>query len=89
MNKKLNQESQLSQAKDHPSTMAIPSRQAQALWRRAKVEEVTGLKRSTLYSLIKNGLFPAPVKISARSVAWRDHEVMGWSDARNAGSFGA
>lgn len=48
------------------------------LIRRYRVEELTGLKRSSLYSLMQVGLFPRPVKLSARAVAWPKAAVDDW-----------
>ncbi|MCF8081810.1 MAG: AlpA family transcriptional regulator [Deltaproteobacteria bacterium] len=50
--------------------------------RRPEVEERTGLSRSTIYLRIKEGTFPAPVKLGARSVGWIEHEISNWSEAR-------
>ena len=38
------------------------------------------LCRASVYSMIANGEFPAPVKIGRRS-AWLEHEVSAWMDA--------
>ncbi|MDB1122234.1 AlpA family transcriptional regulator [Vibrio algarum] len=38
----------------------------------------TGLSRSTIYSLIKEGRFPPNVPIGSRSVAWVESEVEEW-----------
>lgn len=46
--------------------------------KRPVVSELTGLPRSTLYALIKRNLFPKPVKIGDRSVAWVKSEVDAW-----------
>lgn len=46
----------------------------------------TGLPRSTIYWLIKNGRFPAPVKLSERSSAWRSDEIDAWVAQRIAGA---
>lgn len=35
----------------------------------------TGLSRSTIYSLIKEGRFPPSVPIGSRAVAWVESEV--------------
>lgn len=45
--------------------------------RRDEVEAITGLARSTLYGLVKQKKFPAPVAItgSGRAVAWVRGEV--------------
>ena len=48
------------------------------LWRRPRVEEETGLSRSTLYEKIKEGSFPSPVKIGKRAVAWPSSKVEAW-----------
>jgi prophage regulatory protein len=52
------------------------------LLRRREVFSQTGLTRSGLYALLKHGLFPQPVRISERSVAWPDHEVQSWISGR-------
>jgi prophage regulatory protein len=44
----------------------------------------TGLSRSHLYALVKQGFFPKPVKLTERSSAWVESEVQGWIDTRIA-----
>lgn len=46
-----------------------------ALMRRTEVQRETGLSRSTIYKRVKDGTFPAPVKLGERSVAWRVAEI--------------
>lgn len=46
-----------------------------ALWRFKKVQEYTGLSRSTIYSYISCGQFPAPIKVGVRAVAWPSSEI--------------
>lgn len=46
-----------------------------AIMRRIEVERETGLSRSTIYSRVKAGTFPAPVKLGARSVGWRVADI--------------
>lgn len=48
------------------------------LIRREKVEELTGLKRSSLYHKVKKGQFPKPVPIGPHMVAWIEAEVREW-----------
>ena len=46
-----------------------------------KIKEVmdcTGLGRSTLYNYISEELFPKPVSLGTRSVAWVESEVEEW-----------
>ena len=42
--------------------------------RRKDVEATVGLSRSTIYHLISQGLFPAPIKLGKRAVGW--HNVL-------------
>lgn len=56
----------------------------QTLLRRPEVEKLTGKGRSSMYSDIQKGLFPAPVKIGARAVAWRRKSVLDWIAARKS-----
>ena len=48
--------------------------------RRAEVERLTGLSRSTLYRLIACGRFPAPIKISPRSCRWPEDVIEAWQN---------
>lgn len=41
-----------------------------------------GLSRSTAYRLLKLGLFPAPLKLSASSVGWDVADLDAWLDAK-------
>lgn len=46
------------------------------------VEAITALKKSTLYAKVKDKTFPAPVRLSARAVAWREEDVFRWCSER-------
>ena len=52
------------------------------LLRLPAVLEATGLGRSTVYKMIAEHAFPAPVKLAKRAVAWRDDDVRRWSSGR-------
>lgn len=57
-----------------------------ALWRLPRVEAETGLRKSTIYQLMKEGKFVASVPLSARCVAWPAQAVETWIEQRiNAG----
>jgi len=43
------------------------------------VKEITGLSKSSLYTLIQEKSFPAPVRLGARTVAWVRSEVRQWA----------
>lgn len=49
-----------------------------------EVKERTGLSRTTIYSLLKQGEFPAHVHLGARCVGWLEHEIDAWIAARVA-----
>ena len=46
------------------------------------VLQATGLGRSTVYRMVAEHTFPAPVKLAKRAVGWRHDDVRQWSDAR-------
>lgn len=46
------------------------------------VMRMTGLKRSTIYKLMKERQFPASVKLTKRAVGWRTAELGRWCEAR-------
>lgn len=56
-----------------------------ALLRVRDVMSKTGLPKSTLYLMIKQERFPAPVKLSERSVAWPSDQIDHWVNNRIAG----
>jgi prophage regulatory protein len=47
--------------------------------RLAGVKAMTGLSKSCLYLLIRENMFPAPVRIGNRAVAWVRSEVRQWA----------
>ena len=55
---------------------------ADRLLRRPEVENIVGLKTSTLYKMVRTGGFPPPVKITAGAVRWRLSEINAWIAAR-------
>ncbi|WP_082491736.1 AlpA family transcriptional regulator [Duganella sp. Leaf126] len=57
---------------------------ATRLLRIREVLRLCGLSRATLYREIKLHAFPAPVKLSARSVGWLQEDVAQWLEARIA-----
>jgi len=54
----------------------------QRLLRLPAVLQATGLTRSTVYRLIAEHTFPAPVKLAKRAVAWRHDDVRQWTNGR-------
>lgn len=58
------------------------------LLRLPAVEARTSLKKSTLYAATKAGTFPAPVRLSARAVAWRETDIDRWINERTTATGG-
>ena len=47
-----------------------------------QVKAATGLSKTTLYALIHDKSFPAPVRLSPGTVAWVKSEVRQWAQER-------
>ena len=47
----------------------------------ADVCALVRLGRSRLYSLAKNGRFPASLRLPSGGVRWREHEVRSWIES--------
>lgn len=62
----------------HPHA-ALP---AMALVRMPTVTRLTALSRSTIYRLVASGKFPAPVRLSAHSIAWHMADIEQWTAER-------
>ncbi len=60
------------------------------LWALPRVEEEVGLKRSSIYAMVREGRFPPPIKISRRVSRWSETAVKGWVADRveEGGSYG-
>lgn len=59
----------------------IPAKPGKLL-RLPAVEERTGFKKSSVYAGVKAGTFPAPVRLSARAVGWREEDLDKWVSER-------
>lgn len=57
-------------------------RQPLKLLRLPLVEDRTGAKKSSIYAWVKAGTFPAPVRLSARAVGWREEDIERWVSER-------
>lgn len=56
------------------------------LWRLPTVLARTGLGRSVLYVMVREGRFPEPRQVGAKAVAWRSTDVLAWMHALPAAS---
>lgn len=66
-----------------PMTSPNPAK-PEKLIRLPDVEMLTGLKKSSVYALMKSGTFPYCVRLSTRAVAWKESEIQTWIGNRTA-----
>lgn len=55
------------------------------LLRLADVENTTGLRKSSIYALAREGKFPKPINLSRRMSAWSESAVLSWVQDRIQG----
>lgn len=72
-------------------TQAVPLESAphpDRLVRLPGVEHIAGIKKSTIYELMRKPLneggFPRPVRLGGRTVAWSENAVQAWVQDRIA-----
>lgn len=54
---------------------------ADRILRRHEVQRLVGVGSTKLYELIREGRFPPPVRLTGRTVGWRESEVQAWIDS--------
>lgn len=54
------------------------SRNARRIMRLAETESMCGFRRSHIYALMKEGMFPQAKRIGRRAVGWDSFEVEQW-----------
>ena len=59
------------------------------LWTIKDVLLLTKFSRVTIYRLIRDGRFPAPVAVSGRSNRWREDDIMAWEDSLDHRKYGS
>jgi len=57
----------------------------QSMLKLRDVKKATGYSRTTIYDYAQRGLFPRPVKMGLRAVAWPENEISAINAARIAG----
>lgn len=63
--------------------MSNAHRPSRRFLRLAAVKEKTGLTASsTIYAFVAQGLFPKPIKLGPRAVAWDEAEIEAWQEQR-------
>ena len=54
----------------------------QALLNRRQVEARCGISRTSVYRLMRLGVFPTPLRVGVRGVRWPQREIEDWLAAR-------
>ncbi len=72
------EEDNFSLTKNSPRLIRLPA-----------VMHLTGLARSTVWSYVKRGIFPKPIKLSDRVTVWRFDEVEAWINEKIDAAHGA
>lgn len=50
--------------------------------RLSQVAAQVGISKTSIYQLVKRGEFPAQIRLTSRTVGWRESEVVGWLASR-------
>lgn len=66
-----------------PSSV-IPLVPRERLLRMREVESIAGIKKSSIYALMKEGKFPKCVYVTSKAVAWPESKVYAWVNERIA-----
>lgn len=57
---------------------------APRILRRPEVEAMTGLRKTSLYEMMRTGIFPQSVALGQRARGWLAPEVYAWIESRAA-----
>jgi prophage regulatory protein len=60
----------------------MPNVEPMRLLRIRQVEDLIGLKKSSIYNMISAGEFPRPVSVGPRVKCWRAEDIAAWIDGR-------
>ncbi|MEO6319428.1 MAG: AlpA family phage regulatory protein [Polaromonas sp.] len=66
----------------HDNGVTIPPQKPGKLLRLPRVLDMTALGKSSVYAGVKSRTFPAPVRLSARAVGWREEDIDKWISER-------
>ena len=47
-----------------------------------RVQTLTGLSRSTLWRMVKEGTFPKPLRLGKKAIGWRESDILNWLETR-------
>lgn len=59
-----------------------PTLEDLAILRLGDVKRLTGLCRSSIYQMMKDGLFPRSISLGYRAVGWTTGDIRAWLQAK-------
>jgi prophage regulatory protein len=69
----------------YPGASVPPDR----LLRRREVEQLVGMKKTSIYAQMEAGTFPRAIALTPRCVVWSERAVQAWIEARKAQAVAA
>jgi prophage regulatory protein len=76
----------MSRTNRHHAAAAAAALNPDRIVRVPEAVALTGLSRSTIYAAVKDGRFPAPMRLSLKAVGWRAAVLNAWLAARAGGA---
>lgn len=67
-----------------PDTDTAAAPRLQRVIRLRDLPDFVGLRRTAIEGLIAAGKFPKPIRLSERSMAWVENDLIAWQQARIA-----
>jgi prophage regulatory protein len=55
-----------------------------AILRLEDVKRLTGLGRTSIYKLMKDGVFPRSISLGPRAIGWRTGDIRTWLETRTS-----
>jgi len=65
--------------------MATTTLEDLQILRLPEVMHFTGLRRTSIYQMMADGIFPRSVKLGPRSMGWRAGDLRAWLEGRISG----
>lgn len=65
--------------------VSVPMPKRDKLLRLPQVETDIGCKKSTIYTMVRKGEFPPPIRVTRRMVGWPESLVQAWIQSRIQG----
>ena len=70
------------------STRIVQTPQDRPFMSMEEVAEMFGISKSTIYTRMRSGDFPLPIKTGQRGIRWRTDELMTWSNTLPHAEYG-